>query len=456
MKKLTLFTLALLSAGFLSAPDSRASDSEVILDDPSGGSVVLLQFSPDGRTLASVEEYGTMVTVRLWSWSAGSLASGTLVVDEMATFEVEHESTYPLSLSLDLQTMASSDFGGTVRLWEVASGEEKATLEGRDSDGYSVTSLSFSPDGQTLAGSFAEAGEDGTILLLDAASIEEKATLEDPWVVVSSLDVVSSLSFSPNGQTLAIGYLEGWIELRDVASGEKKATLSHGWGRLSLGVQFSPDGQTLASYGGDFPVRLWDVASGQEKAALEGHSEGVTSVSFSPDGQTLASGSWDGTIRLWDVLNGQEKTTLANAHTTGGVFSLSFSLDGQTLASGAGKGTILGWDMAPYVTPSTPTAVRASPSLPEQTALLANYPNPFNSRTQLAYRLAAPGLVRLTVYNALGQPVRVLVEEVQAAGEYRVSWDGRDQHGAGVSAGVYLARLRHEDGVQTRRLLYLK
>ena len=155
------------------------------------------------------------------------------------------------------------------------------------------------------------------------------------------------------------------------------------------------------------------MATGQQQAVLEGHTAYSFSVSFSPDGRTLASGSWDGTILLWD--------------------------------------------MAPYVTPSTPTAVdAASPSLPAQTALLANYPNPFNSSTRIAYRLAAPGRVRLDIYNALGQPVRALVNRFQAAGEYRVSWDARDQQGATVAAGVYLTRLRHPDGMQTRRLLYLK
>ena len=95
-------------------------------------------------------------------------------------------------------------------------------------------------------------------------------------------------------------------------------------------------------------------------------------------------------------------------------------------------------------------------SLPTQTALLANYPNPFNSRTQLAYRLAAPGLVRLELYNALGQPVRTLVDQFQAAGAYQVPWDARDGQGTAVATGVYVTRLYYPGGMQTRRLLLLK
>ena len=88
--------------------------------------------------------------------------------------------------------------------------------------------------------------------------------------------------------------------------------------------------------------------------------------------------------------------------------------------------------------------------------LESNVPNPFNRTTRIAYRLATPGPVRLAIFNALGQPVRTLVDQVQAAGRYQVHWDGRDQGGAAVAAGVYFTRLYYPGGVQTRRLLYLK
>lgn len=93
---------------------------------------------------------------------------------------------------------------------------------------------------------------------------------------------------------------------------------------------------------------------------------------------------------------------------------------------------------------------------PLASGLEPNYPNPFNASTQIAYRLATPGLIRLEIYNALGQSVRTLVDELQAAGSYQVRWDARDQRGVAVAAGVYLSRLHYPGGVQTRRLLLLK
>ena len=95
-------------------------------------------------------------------------------------------------------------------------------------------------------------------------------------------------------------------------------------------------------------------------------------------------------------------------------------------------------------------------SEPLVSRLEPNYPNPFNSSTQIAYHLAASGWTRLAIYNALGQRVRTLVDASQAAGTYQVSWDARDKQGSEVAAGVYVTRLIYPGGQQTRRLLYLK
>ena len=93
---------------------------------------------------------------------------------------------------------------------------------------------------------------------------------------------------------------------------------------------------------------------------------------------------------------------------------------------------------------------------PAASGLEPGFPNPFNSSTQIPYRLAAPGPVRLEIYNVLGQLVRTLVDEDQPAGSHRAGWDARDRHGAPVASGVYLAHLQYPGGVQTQRLLYLE
>ncbi len=85
-----------------------------------------------------------------------------------------------------------------------------------------------------------------------------------------------------------------------------------------------------------------------------------------------------------------------------------------------------------------------------------NYPNPFNPVTRIAYTLSTAGPVELAIYNVLGQRVRILVQEIQAAGSYQVAWNGRNDSGAPVASGIYLYRLSTTQEVQTRRLLLLK
>ncbi len=93
---------------------------------------------------------------------------------------------------------------------------------------------------------------------------------------------------------------------------------------------------------------------------------------------------------------------------------------------------------------------------PETLALYPNTPNPFNPSTLITYRLPEPGQVNLTIYNLLGQQVRVLVQDHQSQGRYEVLWDGRDGFGSFVSSGVYFYRLGHPGGVLINRMLLVK
>ena len=86
------------------------------------------------------------------------------------------------------------------------------------------------------------------------------------------------------------------------------------------------------------------------------------------------------------------------------------------------------------------------------------YPNPFipsnASGVEIAYQVAAPGEVRLELFNSLGQPVRLLVDGFQEVGTWTTLWDGRDENGAPVSSGVYFYEL-NRGGQRARSSLVL-
>ena len=239
-----------------------------------------------------------------------------------------------LAFSPDGTTLASASNGGTVRLWDVASREQIATL----AHSIPVRSVAFSPDGGILA----VGSNYGRITLWDVASREEVATLEGHERHEVRGHSVWSVVFSPDGDLLASGSTNGTVILWDVASRAEIATLE-GHTEEVHSVAFSPDGTTLASASSDGTVKLWDVAPREETATLEGHWYSVGSVAFSPDGTILASGSTDGTVRLWEVASRQHLTTLrARARV---VWRVAFSPDGAVLAANSGKGRIDLWDV---------------------------------------------------------------------------------------------------------------
>jgi len=110
----------------------------------------------------------------------------------------------------------------------------------------------------------------------------------------------------------------------------------------------------------------------------------------------------------------------------------------------------------PLFEPTTTIAEGPGTAVPITSGLDPGFPNPFNSTTRIPYRLAASGPVRLTIHAVSGQPVRTLVDGVQASGRHEVSWDSRDQEGVPVAAGVYLTCLHYPGGRQVRPLLLVK
>ena len=195
-----------------------------------------------------------------------------------------------------------------------------------------VYSVAYSPDGQTLA----SGGDDKTIKLWKVKTGNLLQTL------TGHSYSVNSVAYSPDGQTLASGSGDNTIKLWDVKTGNLLQTLN-GHSKWVYSVAYSPDGQTLASGSADNTIKLWNVKTGNLLQTLNGHSSWVYSVAYSPDGQTLASGSYDSTIKLWNIKTGNLLQTL-KGHSFS-VDSVAYSPDGQILASASRDSTIKLWNV---------------------------------------------------------------------------------------------------------------
>lgn len=223
-----------------------------------------------------------------------------------------------------------------------------------------VRSVSFSPDGRTLASS----GLDGSIILWDVASRQRRDTLLTGHK--GSVDIVE---FSPDGASLAAvlcieshskygGVCKAEIRLWDATTFDPLGSpmQGHNWSSGSS-LAFSPDGRILALGGGwkDNTILLLDLATRHWLGApLRGHRGGVRSVEFSPDGQTLASSGLDGSIILWDVKNHELMTRLTSKGRRP-IWSIAFDPSGKKLASGGGDGNVVLWDLATYKAHPLPT-----------------------------------------------------------------------------------------------------
>ncbi len=113
-------------------------------------------------------------------------------------------------------------------------------------------------------------------------------------------------------------------------------------------------------------------------------------------------------------------------------------------------GNVLTWFGAPVL------STKEEAKLPKVYSLKQNFPNPFNPTTAIEYALPEKGLVKLTIYNMLGQEVRTLVNTAQEANTYRVVWNGLDNHGKMVPSGIYFYTINANNFTATKKMVFMK
>lgn len=211
----------------------------------------------------------------------------------------------------------------------------KITLSGHTN---LVTGISWSPDGKRLASS----SLDNTVRVWDVSSGQVTATLQYDGLV-------SSVAWSPNGKRLAAGSQA--VQLWDAESGNPMASLTGPGGPIQS-VAWSPDSNRVAAAAGT-GVWVWDAASGKVTASFTNLRGKVNKVAWSPDNKHLAAASNESNVHEWDADIGGDATVypLSTSGAQLNALGIAYSPDGKSLAVGVDIGEV-------YVMPAAHTSAR--------------------------------------------------------------------------------------------------
>ncbi len=282
--------------------------------------ILPINFSPDGK-LFGFEAPERVISVH-------ESVSGKLVRQLKADVDMIYHS---VSISPDGRTVAASNRDGSLRLWDLESGQER--LKPAPQLGY--IQVFFAPDSKT----FATSGS-GAVELWDRASGKRVTASQ------GLISHVSSLSFSPDGRIAATSSWSGSypvVQLWDVQTGRALRSFNTPSVENTLEATFSPDGSLLAAVGwaAKEQVWIWDIRTGRQLHALGGHKGRCTCVAFSPDGKRLVSGDryynrtgqQEGRLCIWDVESGKRLREIRG--TNGDIRRVLFTPDGRYLLAAA-------------------------------------------------------------------------------------------------------------------------
>lgn len=247
---------------------------------------------------------------------------------------------WDVAFSPDGKLLASVSSDGTAKVWDWKDGKLLKSLDFP----ADVITVSFSPDGQILA----VGGVDEPQNQLKMAAIWTVLVGSwEPLIKFPEYVNMSAMAYSPDGNTLVGGGTSGTVLVWRTSDGAALFRLSHAHQVGDAAI--SPDGSTVATAtcvtvlntecteGG---VGLWNLSTGGLIKRLAGFPDLVTRVAYSPDGSFLIAGTRSGMLRVYATSDYEPRF---EATSPGGVEALTFSPDGRLLASGGANGEVHLW-----------------------------------------------------------------------------------------------------------------
>ena len=461
--------------------------------------VYSVAFSPDGRTIASGSGDAP---VRLWDAATGT-ALRTLIGHRDGILSVAY--------SPDGRTIASGGHDETVRLWDAATGTALRTLNGHTEQ---VNSVAYSPDGTTIA----SGSGDGTVLLWELTPPSPTIIFTPDSIPDQTFTVGTAVSLTlptTTGGTAPYTYTLSPIWLYDTVTHQEVALLAPAGlqfdaatrvlsGTPTTATPATPVTYTATDATGAFATLTFTITVTGGANNLDVNGDGqlnvldliLVAVFYGTRGDNIpADVNADGIVNVLDF------AAVAEGVDAAGALPLQ-AVEAALLAAAAQAGDIEALAGAPTVVGNLPQhawfknvayhnvaaaladvrhlaasdmrlgkgvallsellhLLKEMNAIPEMTALLPNYPNPFNPETWIPYHLAQDAEVVLTVYNVRGDVVRKLMLGYQSPGVYEsrgraASWDGRNTIGEPVASGLYFYTLTAGDFSATRKLLIAK
>jgi WD40 repeat protein len=321
-------------------PEAAPSDpAEVRRFVGHDGMVACAAFSANGNRILTG---GADKTVRLWDVATG---------EQLRRFDGPTESVRAVALSPDGRYAVSGGPDFKLRLWDVQQGRAVWQLAGHT---QAVSGVAFTPDSTRVVSS----GWDAAVRIWDVAGGSLIETIPEN-------DAVLGLALAADGRRLLVGLRDRTVRLWDLDGKRILHTFARHAGPIE-GVGITPDGRRGFSASEDGTLRLWDLRAGAELRSLSRPRGTVPAAAFTPDGRHALSAGPDAVVRLWDLEEGNPVRTFLGHK--GLVRGLAVAPDGRHALSAGQDGTVRLWRL-PYLPPASVLA-EAAPKPKEPVGLV--------------------------------------------------------------------------------------